>query len=605
MRRKNCLFICLLILSLTFTLVGCSKGKESETTAEATDEIVETTSEESSAEETDAKESADAATEEVTTEVPGTEESAKAPTADETTEASVADETTEAPVADETTEAPAADETTEAPTADETTEAPAADATTEAPETEAPTEPATEAPHVHAWSEWKTETEATCTKDGVRSRSCSCGNTETEAISAAGHSYQNGVCSCGAREYAGIFTTVGKIQITQCYWSNGSVIAGRTAEGDCMFDLAGNVLAGPYDGMLCPNPSGYVVAYNETSEVIDSVNDEYMGTLNTTRYTTTSYLLDPAGNVVYQTESIAIEKDMDSTTYEGEQLIYCNEDRIITMTYNTYWFGMAYGDGTLHIYDMSGNKIADIEDVIEFGNVINGKMILFKYDQVLVVDKNGQLLAALDDLYDRYDMFIEFLSIASGHHTAFFANGYVGINCYNDRRLLVSEDAETTYLLNSSYIYDKKNYGTLVFSKVIRNGVVSDEYYLLDVSKCQVDSDGVVIPSENAIVCNTPVTYGSFANIFGNVEKYALISTADGKWGYVSYDGQTVKLYDDAAGFSGGYAAVKDGDEFYVIDENFNRVSNGLTGYESVSTCGNGVYLMQTGSGYVVAVYQK
>ena len=52
--------------------------------------------------------------------------------------------------------------------------------TTSVPET-------TEAPHVHVWSSWTTTLEATCTSEGKQTRTCSCGENETESISAIGH----------------------------------------------------------------------------------------------------------------------------------------------------------------------------------------------------------------------------------------------------------------------------------------------------------------------------------------------------------------------------------------------------------------------------------
>lgn len=571
-RNKNVLRFFALLLAVSMIVAGCSNRVGDQTSSSTSGN---------------------------TTVVPETEE--KIESSADTTESST-EEVTESS-AEEVTE-PSTEEVTES-SAEEVTE-PSTEEVTE-PSTEEATEPSTDAPHVHEWSAWETENEATCTSEGVKTRKCSCGSVQSEPISATGHHYQVGVCSCGAREYAGIFTTVGNLQLTKCYWSNGSVITGRTAEGDFMFDSSGNVLAGPYDGMLCPNPAGYVVAYNRTSELLDSRYDsDFEMTINTTRYTTNSYLLDPSGKVIFQTESTSVDS-FDSTTYEGEQLVYCNEDRIVTVTYNTYWMGMAANDCTVHLYDMSGNKIADIENVYDYGNVIDGKMIVTVDSGVLVIDKNGQIVTVLENLYEKYPS-ADFLasSVAAGHHTAFFANGYVAINAdWSGYTLLMSEDAGTTYLLNSDYLSGELCCGTLVFSKVISNDTVSDAYYLIDVSKCKTDSDGVVIPTMDAAVCSTPVTYGSFENFFGSVEKYALISTADGKWGYVSYDGQTVKLYDDAAGFSGGYAAVKDGDEFYVIDENFNRVSNSLSGYEAVSTSGNGVYRLRIGEEYVIAVYKK
>ena len=43
--------------------------------------------------------------------------------------------------------------------------------------------------HTHAFGEWTVTTPATCTEDGVKSRTCVCGATETRSIDATGHSF--------------------------------------------------------------------------------------------------------------------------------------------------------------------------------------------------------------------------------------------------------------------------------------------------------------------------------------------------------------------------------------------------------------------------------
>lgn len=43
--------------------------------------------------------------------------------------------------------------------------------------------------HSHEFGEWKVKTPATCLEEGLQERSCECGETETEAIPAAGHSF--------------------------------------------------------------------------------------------------------------------------------------------------------------------------------------------------------------------------------------------------------------------------------------------------------------------------------------------------------------------------------------------------------------------------------
>lgn len=78
--------------------------------------------------------------------------------------------------------------------------------------------------HEHAWSEWTTTTEATCTVDGEQTRTCECGEKETKPIAAKGHSEwsewvtttaatctmdgeQTKTCECGKKETRPIAAT--------------------------------------------------------------------------------------------------------------------------------------------------------------------------------------------------------------------------------------------------------------------------------------------------------------------------------------------------------------------------------------------------------------
>lgn len=47
-------------------------------------------------------------------------------------------------------------------------------------------------PHVCSFGEWVVTTPATCTEEGVETRTCSCGATETRAIAALGHDWDEG-----------------------------------------------------------------------------------------------------------------------------------------------------------------------------------------------------------------------------------------------------------------------------------------------------------------------------------------------------------------------------------------------------------------------------
>lgn len=65
-------------------------------------------------------------------------------------------------------------------------------------DTPTPDDPTPETPHEHLWSEWTTIVAPTCTESGTQTRTCDCGESETQTISALGHDYnESGYCSCG------------------------------------------------------------------------------------------------------------------------------------------------------------------------------------------------------------------------------------------------------------------------------------------------------------------------------------------------------------------------------------------------------------------------
>ena len=459
----------------------------------------------------------------------------------------------------------------------------------------------------HSFGAWEIWWEASCTMDGCEGRGCNCGEYETRDITASGHTFVDGECACGDVENGGYLWDIEiDMDILSVYWSDGSKLVVHTAEGDYMLNQWGEILAGPYDGMLCPSTNGYVIAWNQVEKVIDTVwndaldydpvTDEMIGGYcDIVQTQVHTFLLDYSGEVVYETVSSSTVYPAfpsDKIIYEGELLVYFNDYRIVTYTRNNYYPGMDSVGGTLHIYSLWGTKYADIEYVHKFGNFVNDELIFICDNGVGCVDAYGKVTYI-------YESYMSGYNIAGGHNTAFFSDNYVllwsqySYGAHYPSAYLISKDGKNVYAMKRSYLCDTSNYGTLVFSKVLIEGKESDAYYLIDVSKCKTDEYGMIIPSLDAAVSDSPVANGKFSNIFGMIEKYALITTADGRRGYMSYDGKVVKLYDDASAFSDGYAAVKDGDKVYIIDENFKRVSKYLTGYDSVSNIGNGIFLFQ------------
>lgn len=468
-------------------------------------------------------------------------------------------------------------------------------------------------PHVHTWSEWTVSVEPTCTESGSRTRSCSCGMAENEALSTIDHNYVNGVCTmCKAEDPSKPVKTLDSLDADNVYYCSSELIVFNSDDKCFVADRAtGKILGDGYDGMKCAGSDGYVVAYNYFTEVIDQIEDEDYGTLCATKTTTDSYVLDRSGNVIYTATYISIAEDMGSTTYEGEYIHSCNEGRIITVTSSTYHFGMAHSTLKVRIRDTDGNVLSTHNDIRSLGTYIGGELIMLTDDSVgghlIVVGKNGEILRrGLEwedgmpiDLYDTF--FPSDTWSLNG-----FIGGYALIetdNYYDKTTLLISSDLSKKYFISSEYLAKKTHCGSIVASKIVKDGVTSENYYLIDLAKCKIGEDGFCIPTLDAAIKNVGYDSVSFSDRFG-AESYILVSR-DGKWGYLSIDDKTERLYDDAGSFFDGIAMVKDGESVYVIDENFKKISASLHGYTSLYSAGAGVFALQKDGKTTIAVFDK
>ncbi len=94
--------------------------------------------------------------------------------------------------------------------------------TTGSDTTDTTTPPATDAPHTHSYSS-KVTTAATCSKEGIKTFTCSCGHSYTEKIAATGqHSWKDATCSTP------------KICKT-CSATTGSVLDHNYIDGSCSY----------------------------------------------------------------------------------------------------------------------------------------------------------------------------------------------------------------------------------------------------------------------------------------------------------------------------------------------------------------------------------
>lgn len=468
-------------------------------------------------------------------------------------------------------------------------------------------------PHVHSWSEWTVSVEPTCTENGSRTRSCACGMAENEAIEPIDHNYVDGICTmCKVKDPTSSLKTLDSLDVDNVYYSSSDLIVFNKGNKCYVADRAtGRILSDGYDGIKCAGSDGYVVAYNYFTEVIGQIEDEDYGTLYTTKTTTDSYVLDKNGSVIYTAKYISIKEEMGSTTYEGELVSSCNEGRMITVTSGTYHFGMAHSCLTVQIRDMSGKVLATHKEIRSVGTFIGGELVMLSDDSVggniKVVDKNGALLRQglewEDGMpIDLYDTFLPDDTWSQGG----FIDGFVLIetnNYYDKTTPLISNDFAKKYFINSEYLAQKTHYGSIVASKILKDGVVSDDYYLIDLAKCTVDENGFCIPTIAAAIKNVGYDYVAFSDRFC-AEKYILVSR-DGKWGFLSTDGKTERLYDDAGKFYDGIAMVKDGENVFVIDESFKQISPSLRGYTSLYSAGAGVFALKVNDKTTVAVFDK
>jgi hypothetical protein len=94
-------------------------------------------------------------------------------------------------------------------------------------------------------------------------------------------------------------------------------------------------------------------------------------------------------------------------------------------------------------------------------------------------------------------------------------------------------------------------------------------------------------------------------------EKWFLVSTdGETRFGHLSRDGKTARFdFDDCGSFIGGKAIVLEGGDAFVVDDQFNKISNTITSadvgvnFNGVATVGDGVYgLLEKSTGSMVLV---
>ena len=131
--------------------------------------------------------------------------------------------------------------------------------------------------HEHSYTSAVT-TAATCTTDGVRTYTCSCGDSYTESIPATGHSYVDGVCTvCGATDP----TYNPDVTLTSI---SATYSGGEVAAGTAVSDLTGIVVTAHYSDGTSEAVTGYTLS-GTIAEGSNTITVSYGGM--TTTFTVT------------------------------------------------------------------------------------------------------------------------------------------------------------------------------------------------------------------------------------------------------------------------------------------------------------------------------
>lgn len=151
--------------------------------------------------------------------------------------------------------------------------------------------------HEHSYTSTVT-TAATCTTDGVRTYTCSCGDSYTEAIPATGHNYVDGVCTvCGATDPT--YNPEVTLSSISAVYSGGDV-----AVGTAVSDLTGIVVTAHYSDGTSEAVTGYTLS-GTIAEGSNTITVSYGGM--TATFTVTG-VAEPGGD--------EYENILASTTWE-------------------------------------------------------------------------------------------------------------------------------------------------------------------------------------------------------------------------------------------------------------------------------------------------
>ena len=202
-------------------------------------------------------------------------------------------------------------------------------------------------PHTHAFGEWETVSEATCSQSGEMVRFCDCKEKETWIKNAIGHTYVNGICSdCkknaaedpkythAAIENQGVQNVIDRAYLlTDAEWTPIADVPGLSGNGKVIAFKAGVTYKGiPYSGVtandcyvgLNVSLEAYLTALENPNSVLYTENLQSTNSKSATYYGTVcskfaQYALDVPGS--YNTNNVANIPGMDTIALPGEYTV--------------------------------------------------------------------------------------------------------------------------------------------------------------------------------------------------------------------------------------------------------------------------------------------
>ena len=314
-------------------------------------------------------------------------------------------------------------------------------------------------------------------------------------------------------------------------------------------------------------PEGYTIAWKNSGSVFGK----------------TAYIFDATGKKLWETS------ELDVMTCYQNTLIACSETE-----YDSY--GSRLGC-ELYLMTPEGKQIAVYNDIDDFSQASENCIVLHEYHgSWFVVDLNGKIVTKKTIIWDDVDppALNRTVLVSSG-----LKNGYFSKRTVTDKSAIISKDFSEVYSFFGS-IADSAGtlftaYGDYFYDPEADGG----KYYLFDAAKIKTGN-----LKTNYLYASQSLTPKGYDSILLNTDQPYFLVSSDGKWGFLSRDGKTEKLYDDAGRFSDGNAIVLDNKKAYIIDSDFRRISQEITGYDSVATLGEDTYALYKNGKKYLAVYK-